>query len=352
MRPFFTEAFIAGVVGLFLGIVFFVGESTLGVDKSQIISPKFEIVDPFEKVQIKLEEKRNNVRISRNVSLIQEAQAAGDFNQAYAYIVVDASTGEIIAEKSASNQLSIASITKIMTAVVASDLVELNEPFIVSENAPKVVPTNMGLVPGQEWTLEELLHGLLLTSSNDAAEVIKEGIDQKFGHGTFIRAMNAKAKFLGLKKTSFDNPQGYDGPANFSTTEDVALISLYIYKNYPKLAEIAAMDFQHFPENSTHKQADLINWNGLIGVYPGAYGLKIGNTGQALMTTVVAAQRNGNDVVVVLLGAPGVLERDLWASQLLDLGFSRKFGLEPVNLTEEQLKQKYASWRELQATFR
>ena len=62
---------------------------------------------------------------------------------------------------------------------------------------------------------------------------------------------------------------------------------------------------------------------------------------------MVAAEREGEKVLVVLLGAPGVLERDLWASQLLDLGFEKKFNMEPVNITEEQLRQKYASWREL-----
>lgn len=342
-----TEIFLSIVIGLFLGIVFVGGNSIFGFTTSAIISPKPDYEDPFEKTRVKLENYENDIKLSRNVTFIEEAQATGDFNEATAYIVVDADSGEIIAEKAAGQINYIASITKIMTAVVASDLVSLDEPFTISESMTNVVPTKMGLVPGQTWTLEELFHGLLLTSANDTAQAIKEGIDAKYGQGTFIRAMNEKAKFLGLKNSSFDNPQGFDGPANFSTTEDLAVLSMYIYKNYPRIAEIAQKDFQHFDESNIHKQADLINWNGLLGVYPGVYGLKIGNTGKAQKTTVVAAKREGKSVLIVLLGAPGVLERDLWAAQLLDLGFSEKFNLENVNITEERLKEKYASWREI-----
>lgn len=312
----------------------------------QIISPKADYVDPFDEVQIKLEQVDNDIKLTKDTALIEEAHAAGPFSEASGYIVADGQ-GDIIAESNAGGRLYIASITKIMTAVVASDLASMDEMFLISETAPKVEPTNMGLVPGQSWKLEELLRGLLLTSSNDAAEAIKENIDAKYGEGTFIRAMNAKAQLLGLRNTAFDNPQGYDGNNHYSTAEDLAVLILYIYKNYPRIAEIAEKDFIHIPESETHKQADLINWNGLIGVYPGVYGLKIGNTDKAQKTTAVIAERNGMKILVILLGAPGVLERDLWAAQLLDLGFAKKFGIEPVNITEEQLKEKYESWREI-----
>jgi len=312
-----------------------------------MVSPKSGMDDRFDQVLLKLEGKINDISLFRDNSLISGVKAAGPFTEASAFIVVDTDTGEIIDEQGAQDNLYIASITKIMTAVVALDLVSLDETFVVSQRATEVEPTNMGLIPGQKWSLEELLHGLLMTSSNDTAEAINEGVDLKFGEGTFIQAMNAKAKFLGLTNTSFDNPQGYDGPANYSNAEDLARLSLYIYKNYSNISEIVKKEYQFFPETLTHKQADLINWNGTLGVYPGVYGLKIGNTGKAGKTTIVSAEREGKDIIVVLLGAPGVLERDLWVSQLLDLGFAKQFGLEPVNVTEEQLREKYASWREM-----
>src|SRR5690606_3687251 len=94
-----------------------------------------------------------------------------------------------------------------------------------------------------------------------------------------------------------------------------------------------------------HKQFDLYNWNGLLGVYPGASGVKIGNTGDAQKTTIVTAERNGKKLLVVVLGAPGVLERDMWAAELLDLGFEKQYGMAPINVTEEQLRAKYKTWK-------
>lgn len=317
-----------------------------------IISPKIEAADPFEQVQLKLEVKPSDINIPDNKTLIKEAQAEGEFNEASSYIVVDADTGEMIAGKSTDTALPVASLTKIMTATVALDLADPKESFLISETAPKVEPTNMGLIPGQRWTIEELLHGMLMTSSNDCAQAVKEGIDLKYGDGTFIRAMNAKAKFLGLNNSSFDNPQGFDGEKNYSTAKDLAKLSLYIYKNYPLISEIVKKDYQFFPETSNHKQADLINWNGLLGTYPGVYGLKIGNTEKANKTTIVAANRQGHKILSVLLGAPGIKERDLWASELLDLGFAKKFDLDPVNINTKQLAQKYADWNEKLSSYK
>jgi len=104
-------------------------------------------------------------------------------------------------------------------------------------------------------------------------------------------------------------------------------------------------DYELLPENKNHKQFDLYNWNGLINVYPNTQGLKIGNTNDAGNTTVVLSEREGKKVLVVLLGAPGVVERDLWASQLLDYGFEKSKGLARVNLTDQDLLNKYATWQ-------
>lgn len=351
MRESYYKRLIFSAFGSVVIASLFITNFVIGAGSGRIISPQAAERDPFDQVQVKLENYKNNMKLSRNVSFIEEAGAAGDFNDASAYIVVDADSGEIILEKNSAQISYIASITKIMTAVTVLDIASKDETIRISAGAPKVEPTNMGVVTGQDWSVGELLHGLLLTSANDSAEAIKDGVDAKYGEGTFIRAMNAKAKFIGLRNTSFDNPQGYDGPANFSTTEDLAVLTMYIYKNYPLIAEIAQKEYQFFPESEVHNKADLINWNGLLGVYPGVYGLKIGNTGKAQKTTVVIAEREGKKVLVVLLGAPGVLERDFWTAQLLDLGFNKKFGLENVNITEERLKEKYTSWRELAATF-
>lgn len=99
-----------------------------------------------------------------------------------------------------------------------------------------------------------------------------------------------------------------------------------------------------YPQDDNHKQADLYNWNGLLGVYPGVKGVKIGNTEDAGYATTVLAEREGKKILVVLLGAPGVLQRDLWPSMLLDIGFE-KLGLKPIGITEDQLRAKYSTWK-------
>lgn len=281
---------------------------------------------------------------SNRGQLVKKALASSDYESAAAYLVADFDSGQILAEKNSSQRLAVASLTKIMTAVVAQDLTDPGELFAVSHKAAQIEPTKVGVVPGQRWTVEELLAALMLTSANDAAEVITEGIDQKYQAEVFIRAMNEKAKFLGLGDTSFDNPQGFDGPNNFSSARDLAKLTHYALVNYPQLAGIVKKDYQFLPADHNHKQADLYNWNGLLGVYPGVLGVKIGNTGAAGRTTVVLAEREGRKVLVVLLGAPGTLERDLWAAGLLDEGFEA-LGLPRVGITKGQLDAKYATWK-------
>lgn len=267
-----------------------------------------------------------------------------EVGQASAYIAVDFDSGKVLAEKNSPQRLPIASLTKIMTAVVALDLAKPQDLFTVSAKATRVIPTSIGVVRGQRMSLEELIHALLLTSANDAAQVIQEGIDRNYGEGTFVRAMNEKAVGLGLQDSHFDNPQGFDSRENFSSAEDLALLTRYAINRYQQIAAIVQKDYQFLPANENHKQFDLYNWNGLLGVYPGVRGVKIGNTGAAGVTTVVLSEREGKRVLVVLLGAPGILERDLWAAQLLDLGFE-SLGITPANISQSQLQTKYQSWK-------
>lgn len=293
----------------------------------------------------KLENHKNNYKLNRQAQFGSKAFAATDYEQTKSYIVVDYNTGDILAEKNSHKTYPMASLTKVMTAVVALDLAKPEEIFTVSAKAPTTVPTRLALTAGEKFTLEELLNAALLTSANDCVEVIREGINQKYQSEVFISAMNAKAKFIGLKNTSFANPQGFDGDEHFSSAEDLAILSHYALTNYPLIAELARKQSAELAASPSHTYSWLNNWNGLLGVYPGAFGLKTGNTGNAGNTTIVAAERQGKRVLVVVLGAPGVLERDLWASQLLDTGFQSLADLPAVNVTEEQLKAKYQTWK-------
>lgn len=334
------RAFVIGFIGIFL----IVSLHYLGVRVPKLVSPLPREVNIWNVISPKLEQRTNTFHLKKTSTFFPKSYASSRYDLATSYALIDFETGEILFNKSSSKQVPVASLTKIMTAIVALDLADPKEVFTVSPFAPKVVPTIMGVTSGQQLELNELLQALLMTSANDAAEVIREGIDDKYQKVVFIDAMNAKANLLGLKNTHFDNPQGYDSRYNYSTAEDLAILSHYALTNYPLISEIAKKDFTKLPKNTTHEEFDLINWNGLIGVYPNIEGLKIGNTGRAQKTTVVVSKRGGKTMLVVLLGAPGVLERDLWTADLLDAGFMLAANLPPVGVTEFELRQKYSTW--------
>lgn len=311
----------------------------------EVISPFSLEYTIFDSIKGKLESKKNNFIVKGKQSLVSQSFAAQEYDNLSAYGVVNFDTGEVILEKNISDRLPIASITKIMTAVVALDLASENELFEISEYAANRTPTKVGVPAGQRMSMNELLHALLLTSANDSAEVIKEGINKKYGEDIFMKSMNYKAQVLGLKNSHFMNPQGFDNADHYSSVEDLATLTKYALTQYPLIAEIVKKEYVFFPANQYHRQIDLYNWNGLLGVYPGTVGMKIGNTGDAGYTTVVVSEREGHTLIGIGLGAPGVLERDLWMSQLLDSSFERQFDLLPINIAPYQLQQKYASWK-------
>lgn len=310
--------------------------------QTRLVNPLPQRQDVLQKLKPALDQKKDSFQLKKQI--IEPVSAGSDFDAASAYGVVDFNSGEVIASKNLSQRLPIASLTKIMTAVVALDLADPSEQFTVSEQAASQPPTKVMLRAGEKYSLKDLIKFMLITSANDSAQVIEEGIDAKYGQGTFVRAMNMKAQDLGLKNTSFSSPQGYDGPQQFSSVEDLTILSHYALSNYPLIKQIVSEDSEDMTNNNQDLRFYLNNWNGLLDVYPGVFGIKIGNTDNAGYTTIVGSERGGRKVLAVVLGAPGVLERDLWASELLDLGF-QKLGLDPINVTQQQLMDKYATWK-------
>lgn len=301
--------------------------------------------DVLTSLMPRLSQKTNTYSLKNSNGFIGQAAAETTSAKAKAYAVIDFDSGQIIASANGEKQIPIASLTKIMTAVVTLDIASPDEVFTITQKAAEQVPTKIGVVPGQRMTVQELLEGGLMTSANDAIEALRDGIDAKYSDQVFVRAMNAKANLIGLTNTHFTNPQGFDDPNHYSSASDVAVLTHYALTNYPLIAQIVKQDYVKLPETKNHKQFDLYNWNGLLDVYPNVSGVKIGNTDAALTTTVVTSERGNKKLLVVLLGAPGILERDMWASELLDLGYAKTLGLAPVNVSEEQLRAKYATWQ-------
>lgn len=335
------KIFLISLVFTFLAVLI----PRLGMNMP-LVKPVVRTQTILEKIKPKLQIKRNDFHLKKD--LIPPVSAGADFDALSAYALVDFDSGQVLAGKNLSKKLPMASLTKIMTAIVALDLAKPEDQFTVSERAALQVPTKVMLRIGEKYTLNNLLQYALISSANDSAQAIKDGIDQKYGEDVFIRAMNEKAQFLGLKNTHFTNAEGLDGQDHFSSAEDLSILSAYALKNYPLIAQTVSKDLEDLTNNGTDMRFYLQNWNGLMDVYPGVSGLKIGNTPDAGYCTIVTSKREGKNLIAVILGAPGVLQRDLWASELLDLGFSKIAGLSPVNVSEEALRQKYASWQYFQ----
>ena len=236
--------------------------------------------------------------------------------KARAAIVVDLSAGQLLYEQSSTSRYAEASLTKLVTAMVAVDLAPLDTKITVPEAATQVEPNHMGLSAGEQLTLRELLAGMLLNSGNDAAEAIASGIVDR---AKFIDFMNQKATALHLRGTHFANPSGLDDPNHYSTAADLAVVSATLLADYPDLRTIVGSKDIVIPATSQHKYFDPSNINRLLWDYRGAIGLKPGYTDSAGYCLSAAATRQGRTILVIVLGST---QHFTDATTLLDYGFA------------------------------
>lgn len=239
---------------------------------------------------------------------------------AKAAYVIDASTGQVLYERNSRQPLPIASLTKIMTAIVALEHQDWQSIYTISPRAAAMEPDSMLLKAGEKLTLEELLYGIFLVSGNDASEAIAEGTTGR--REEFINLMNQKAKQIGMSQTHFINPSGLqeDDVEQYSTAYDVALMGRYIVNRWPRVLQISSQPQIYIPATSTHQDYTLPNGINLVTTYPGVMGLKTGFTPDAGLTLVTVAEREGHLVVGVLLNCTN--RRDD-AKALLDYSFTK-----------------------------
>jgi serine-type D-Ala-D-Ala carboxypeptidase (penicillin-binding protein 5/6) len=211
-----------------------------------------------------------------------------------------------------------ASLTKLMTAMVAvDDAGSLNRVVQVTKAATQISPSVMGLSPGERLTVRQLLDGLFLESGNDAAEALAQGIVPR---DRFIRQMNLKAASIGLTASHFVDPSGLDARGHGMSAHDLAHVAAYLDTYYPELAAIAATKDITITATATHKAFYPQNINRLLWTYPGTTGLKTGFTDNAGGCWLATATRNGRHLVVVVLNSTGYSADD--AVRLLNYGFS------------------------------
>jgi D-alanyl-D-alanine carboxypeptidase len=221
---------------------------------------------------------------------------------AKSFAIIEPSCGALVYGRNADQPLPPASLTKIVTAMVAADHIsDLNARVNIDVSAKYLVKTTdssvMGIEPGMDFSLRDLMYGLLLPSGNDAALQLAEYVAG--GVPGFVAMMNAKAQSLGMTGTHFVNPHGLDAPGHFSTALDLARAGR-AFLGYPLLAQIAATPTYETPGPV---RIVMTNGNKMLGLYPGTFGVKIGYTTNARQTIVVAAERAGRQLILALLGS-------------------------------------------------
>lgn len=230
-------------------------------------------------------------------------------------IVLDRDTQQIMFAKNIHIRRPPASVMKIVTAMVALDQASPLRTVTVSQRAANMEPDKMGISAGEKLTVEQLLYGMLLDSGNDAAEALADGLG---GHDAFVALMNAKARSLGLKDTHFVDPAGLD-EANYTTPYDMAVLADAALSGYPTIRKVVSTKQITIQSSPTHKWFQPTNLNLLLWDYPGTYGMKVGYTDAAEYTIILACQRKGHNLMVVLLGSKAHFTE---GRELLDWGFA------------------------------
>lgn len=243
-----------------------------------------------------------------------------------AAFLVDMDARQVLWQRDAETSRAPASLTKMVTAMVAvDDAGSLDRTVTVSKQSTQVIPSVMGLTAGEQVSLRDLMYGLFLDSGNDAAEALASGIVPR---DRFLRQMNQKAKSIGLTASHFVTPSGLDAPGHGMSAHDLAHLAAYLDTYYPQLAAIARTKEISIQATATHKAFHPYNLNPLLWSYAGATGLKTGLTDAAGGCIVATATRGGRHLIAVVMNATHHSAED--ATALLNYGFSvhpaRAFG--------------------------
>ncbi len=242
-------------------------------------------------------------------------------------VLMEGSTGEIIYEKNKDERLHPASITKIMTMLLIFEAIDegrfkLDDEVTVSEHAASLGGSQVYLEPGEIQTVETMIKCIAIASANDASAAMSE-----FVAGTeeeFIRRMNERAKELGMENTNFVNSYGLDADNHYSSAYDVALMSKELISKFPQISDYSTIWMENIIHSTKKGESEfgLTNTNRLVRFYDGITGLKTGSTGLAKYCLSATANRDGMNLISVILAAPSTKIRFNEAAKLLDYGFS------------------------------
>lgn len=255
------------------------------------------------------------------IAFAEEETVVGKLS-AKSAILMEISTGKVLMELNADEKLSPASITKVMTILLVFEALEegkisLNDRVTASQNASSKGGSQIWLKEGEVMTVHELLKATIIASANDACTALGEYVAGD--EVAFVSMMNEKAKALGMTNTSFENCSGLDDTVtnHYSTARDVAIMSCELMK-HKKVKEYTTI----WMDSLRNGETQLVNTNKLVRYYDGATGLKTGTTSKAGYCVTATAEREGMELVAVVLGSDNSKERFEDAKKMLSWGFA------------------------------
>lgn len=248
-------------------------------------------------------------------------------NPAYSAIVIDAHTGKVLHNEQADQVTFPASLTKMMTLYLLFEALENGKishhhKFRVSANASRQNPTKLYLKPGEYIAVRDALLGIMTKSANDASVAVAEGLAGS--EANFAARMNIKARSLGMTRTHFCNASGLPNPNQTTTARDMAILSLALYRHFPRYYSFFQTRSFNFKGRSIH------NHNHLLETVPGCDGIKTGWIIASGWNLAASAVRSGKRVIAVVLGGKTRVWRDKRVTELLDVGFA-KLGVDGKN---------------------
>ncbi len=240
-----------------------------------------------------------------------------------AAILAETATGTVIFEKNADEKREVASITKLMTALLVLEALDrgdiaLNDKITVSPNAAAMKGSQALLDANAQYTVEDLLRTTIMASANDSAVALAEALCGT--EEAFVQRMNNRAKELGMTSTCYVNCTGYPKEGQYTTARDVCRLCCEVAK-HPRYNQYASV----WIDKLTHpggRVTDLTNTNRLVRFYEGCDGFKTGSTDAAKYCLAATAQKNGMRLVAIVLGTPVSQTRFNEARQMLDYGFA------------------------------
>lgn len=235
-------------------------------------------------------------------------------------ILLEPRSGAVLYEMNADEKLAPASITKIMALLLVMEAIDegkltLDTVITASDHACSMGGSQIWLEPGEQMTVDELLRAAVIASANDATVALGEAVAGS--EEGFVALMNERAAELGMNETTFVNCTGLDAEGHLTSAHDIALMSAALIeheliKNYSTV----------WMDTLRDGKSELVNTNRLVRFYSGAYGLKTGTTSKAGSCLSAAAERDGMNLIAVVMGSPTSNDRFNAARKLLDFGFA------------------------------